>query len=360
MTDQTNHHRFIDVAKGLGILFIVLGHVVPNAWMNQILYSFHVPLFFILSGFTYQCKSDKKRFYVSKGKRLLIPYFVFAVISIVIFFVMAKIVHISEDARILPNLAGMLYGNSNTGYMMWNRPLWFLPCLFCSFVFLDSFETVIRNLPSGKKNLFRLGFILGMWALGLILNCCLVEWNLPFHLESAVFLVGFSEVGVLLSWIVKQCAITETIHKENRIPALLGAVALLVIGLGLCWANGSVDIRSHHFGKIPVLLPCIAVCFCGATIWLSMILEKSRVLALLGASSLAIMLMHKFPILFFQMIVPFTRDCLKAADTAKGTACGIAVAMISAMLCLVAEKIIVLIFPACVGKTQVRKNAKGT
>ena len=44
--------KFIDYSKGLGILFVVFGHVycASNIVTNWI-YSFHMPLFFIISGF---------------------------------------------------------------------------------------------------------------------------------------------------------------------------------------------------------------------------------------------------------------------------------------------------------------------
>lgn len=85
MSSHTNRINAIDVAKGIGILCIVLGHIVPNSYVARWLYAFHVPLFFLLSGFTYSLKEDKKAFYLNKAKRLLLPYLIFAVISIAIY-----------------------------------------------------------------------------------------------------------------------------------------------------------------------------------------------------------------------------------------------------------------------------------
>ena len=43
---------FIDYSKGLGIFFVVFGHVYcGNNIVTNWIYSFHMPLFFILSGF---------------------------------------------------------------------------------------------------------------------------------------------------------------------------------------------------------------------------------------------------------------------------------------------------------------------
>ena len=44
--------NYIDYSKGIAILFVIFGHVY---WGNNIvttwIYSFHMPLFFIISGF---------------------------------------------------------------------------------------------------------------------------------------------------------------------------------------------------------------------------------------------------------------------------------------------------------------------
>lgn len=43
---------YIDAAKGIGILLMVLGHIWTDSCAEIViwLYSFHVPMFFILSG----------------------------------------------------------------------------------------------------------------------------------------------------------------------------------------------------------------------------------------------------------------------------------------------------------------------
>ncbi len=79
--------NYIDIAKGIGILLVVLGHTITNeSPIKTWLYSFHMPLFFIISGIL--CKhtheEDKKftEIFVSKCKRLIIPYVSFELIYI--------------------------------------------------------------------------------------------------------------------------------------------------------------------------------------------------------------------------------------------------------------------------------------
>lgn len=85
-------YGFIDAAKALGILFIVLGHVLKDGDFRRFIYSFHVPLFFFLSGLTYSTSKSRYDYIKRKFKTLLLPYAVFSMISIAIYQLLAKYV----------------------------------------------------------------------------------------------------------------------------------------------------------------------------------------------------------------------------------------------------------------------------
>lgn len=73
----------IDVLKGIAIVLVVMGHLyIPftdylNETLNQLIYSFHMPLFIFLSGFVFHSAGDLSTIKNSVTKRcitLLIPY----------------------------------------------------------------------------------------------------------------------------------------------------------------------------------------------------------------------------------------------------------------------------------------------
>ncbi|WP_234048969.1 acyltransferase family protein [Xylella fastidiosa] len=71
----------IDAAKGLGIFLVVLGHAkgLPEWWV-VLIYSFHVPLFFLLSGWaagTNMCQSGFCECLLHLMRTLLVPYVFF-------------------------------------------------------------------------------------------------------------------------------------------------------------------------------------------------------------------------------------------------------------------------------------------
>lgn len=66
--------EWIDTAKGLGILLVMLGHLEIDA-LEEWIYSFHMPMFFFLSGYVFKAESDFFTFLKKKCRTILIPYF---------------------------------------------------------------------------------------------------------------------------------------------------------------------------------------------------------------------------------------------------------------------------------------------
>ena len=92
---KKNRYTEIDIARGIGIFFVVLGHSIKQtqiqaAWiriLTYIIYSFHMPLFFCLSGFVSakilrMHKHERIQYVSSRARRLLIPYFTIGLIYI--------------------------------------------------------------------------------------------------------------------------------------------------------------------------------------------------------------------------------------------------------------------------------------
>ncbi len=75
---------WIDTSKALGVILVIYGHIslCPNA-LNVWLCSFHMPLFFFLSGVTINIEklSNFKMFFINKFKTLIIPYFIFSAVN---------------------------------------------------------------------------------------------------------------------------------------------------------------------------------------------------------------------------------------------------------------------------------------
>ena len=98
----------LDIMKVIGIILVVLGHVtrmytkdglIPQVddtgvmgIITRVIYSFHMPLFVFISGMTFAFVSIRKSSYQrfssfvkNKAKRLIIPYFAFAILWVLPF-----------------------------------------------------------------------------------------------------------------------------------------------------------------------------------------------------------------------------------------------------------------------------------
>ncbi len=67
--------NWIDMAKGYGILAVFIGHMVQNSVLGSFVYSFHLPLFFFISGYLFKSGGNLGGFLKKKAHSILLPYF---------------------------------------------------------------------------------------------------------------------------------------------------------------------------------------------------------------------------------------------------------------------------------------------
>ncbi|NBH25961.1 hypothetical protein D3Z60_09125 [Lachnospiraceae bacterium] len=97
----------IDIAKGLGILLVIVGHLLPeDSWMRQIIYSFHMPLFMILSGMVVSDKKESKLSNnIKKESNLIIAYLFWSVFYILFdFFIKFLFIRMIDIEKIIADL----------------------------------------------------------------------------------------------------------------------------------------------------------------------------------------------------------------------------------------------------------------
>ena len=67
--------RYIDVAKGIAIICIILGHL-GNSEINRVVFTFHVPIFYFITGYFVSRKRSLKEFIANSARTLLAPYYI--------------------------------------------------------------------------------------------------------------------------------------------------------------------------------------------------------------------------------------------------------------------------------------------
>lgn len=115
---MNNRLQWLDIAKGFGIVLMVLGHSSLPELVSNFIFSFHMPLFFISSGLTTNFLGIKlMEFIRHKLEKLIIPFLLYSVVvSGLIFFI--------SDFDFI-----QLFAYGWEGYA-----LWFVPVLFISLI----------------------------------------------------------------------------------------------------------------------------------------------------------------------------------------------------------------------------------
>ncbi|MBQ9554793.1 MAG: acyltransferase family protein [Muribaculaceae bacterium] len=218
----------MDIAKAFGILLMILGHGngLPALLLNFI-FSFHMPLFFILSGYFFRPKPIRQ--VITGGlKRLVKPYLVTASLCVVICYLT-----VSPQAA-LDTLIGTFMANGSTPQAIcfpslpYIGPVWFLLALFWCRVYY----TCIKR-ATGKT-------------------------LLPaFLISTAAFLVGKYVINLPLGLLDGLCAIVFYAmgdYWKNRLKEPVKPV-LLITGI-IIWAAciwfGNMDVARFEFSPYPL------------------------------------------------------------------------------------------------------------
>jgi fucose 4-O-acetylase-like acetyltransferase len=186
---------WIDQARGLSIFLVVYGHNFP---VNEpYIYSFHVPLFFLISGM-FHPSSINLALVKKRAKMILIPYFFWAFALYLFWFFFGRKYGNSSNLDLSPidNFIGIFYAQGGQTYMDWGIPLWFLPCIFLVYVFYG----LLQRIPSKIARLvsFLLIFIIGFsWVKT-------TNTHLPWSVDVAFVAMLFYSIGNLLKeWVAK-------------------------------------------------------------------------------------------------------------------------------------------------------------
>lgn len=132
---------WIDVAKGLGMILVVIGHSRPPEWLKEVIFSFHMPLFFFLSGLVYKAKSTSvsiKRRIMKDGKSLVIPYVITVfVIGVFLLVIQAQGRKGYYDSLLDLGRSALFGSGANYNEIKKIGEIWFLLAMFWSRRFMD-------------------------------------------------------------------------------------------------------------------------------------------------------------------------------------------------------------------------------
>lgn len=292
----------IDIAKGLGIICVVLGHnwlvAHEHGELYRVIFSFHMPLFFFLSGVVLKNRGAWRSFAISRSEALLKPY-----LSVLTIWGLTRIVQGKADW--LSYFSGMIYATGNT--IEW-VPLWYLPHLLLALLLagallrLPSLQRFIRYETAGIWLMAILLLLAGWQVLQWIALLDQRDWSamntylndaqtgfpgLPWSLD----VIGISTAFILAGYAC-QGAVSGSRWQSGRLLAAFSLFITLHY-----FFDETIDLHLRHYGS---LLICTLQAVSGIYIvlsvsaYLSAFPAVAAMVGYIGQGSLFILIFHSW------------------------------------------------------------------
>lgn len=227
---------WIDWCKSVAILMVILGHLPLHEQISHFIYLWHMPLFFMLSGYLYKrcaLKDELKKCTYS----ILLPYLIYNI------FYLLPLPHGGEFK---PNyIFNFLIGNQE-GVCFLMRPLWFLVSLIVMRIICS-----IIQLRTHLLLLISLIISFALFGTGLVNQ---KDFD-PLQIQTAIFSLPFFLMGMLL----KERYVLSKIRTRNSIKIIASSILFLLFTLiGLYNYGSGINSFRCAFGKNILLFYIVA------------------------------------------------------------------------------------------------------
>lgn len=339
---------WLDIGKGLGMLLVMLGHADIPTSLKTYIYTFHMPLFFFLSGYLY--KKEKfpsfKVFLTKRTKSLILPYMSFSLVAYLWFLLLHHYGLVGYKNNLLTPLFGSVIAERKSIWTVHTGALWFVACLFCT----ELLFYFISKIGRTKK-------VIGVFLLvSSVLGCFYnkeVGQPLPWNIDVAMISVGFYGAGYLY----KECH--KNLEGFNQLKTF---VLLILINIGSGCLNyvltgDRVDFYNSSLGNI-ALFYLSAFSGIGAFVILIKQLKKNKFLQYIGKNSFIYLAFHQ-KIVFFIFSLMIQKSVLNLEAIANYPLIeGLLYTLIAVVILIPAVYMINHYFPFMVGKTTRRHSSE--
>ncbi|MCL6458090.1 MAG: acyltransferase family protein [Gorillibacterium sp.] len=276
---------WIDLCKGLGMLLVMLGHAPFPGELTKVIYTFHMPLFFFLSGylFSFRKHSSFVAFLKRKLITLVIPYFSLSLINyfywVFVYRNIGNDFYSNSGISLYRPLWGTLLAQRDTPFTIHNLALWFLPCLFFAELL---FYFIVKYSDNYKQIIVYLMF------------CSIIGYSystymtkaLPWSIDAALTAVVFLGAGYII---------------KNKMQARYFTIHFFIIYLGINLFfglhNKTVNMFQNMYGNyIFFYISAFGGIFAFITFVriLEPVLKRVTIFAFIGVNSLIYLAFHKY------------------------------------------------------------------
>lgn len=275
--------HYIDIAKGIAMILVILGHtkklVSPTiVWW---LYTFHMPLFFMLSGMVFNPDKYKtfKEMFKAKFKSLIIPYISFCLILWFWEYIVKRPTNFLND-KTFDKFLGIFLGERGGTYYL---SMWFIPALFLSEILLYILNKVLKN----KKIFFTISSMIPA-----VLGCIIIKninRGVYWSADLVPTAISFMTVGYFLKTYREKIQFGKC---KNAIIMIMMIAINIFVGYINYKNSGKADLYELNIGN-SVYFYVSALSGAFAVILFCKLLNKCRILEYIGRNSLIYYAFHK-------------------------------------------------------------------
>lgn len=232
-------YDYFDIAKGIGILLVVWAHILTTGTSHRVIYAFHMPLFFLISGMLFRRNKYKSfvDFLRKRAKRLLVPFVIYSIVTWIIW-AMFRFIRHDDVVSYWDPLLQTIIAKGSGAYMVHNSALWFIPCLFATeiiYFLISNFNYAARFIISICCAC--LSFVLGHYFAD--------DWwfLMPWNFDAALIAVLFYYIGNIF---------TERISSKNLIKyskSHVGALICIFVVLSILLYLGAMEFGECSMGS---------------------------------------------------------------------------------------------------------------
>lgn len=292
---------WVDYSKFIGIFLVVFGHTAIPKNLYQAIFSFHLPLFFFLSGYLFHFKKydTYRSFLITRVRQIVLPYFFLNIITYVYWLLIGR--KFGEDStrviKFYTPIIGIFYGNGTGDYLVHNIASWYLACLFTvENLFFVFFRRAVKN----QKWIFLIAFLAAGYFDSTYDS---IRW--PWSFNVALVGLVFYAFGNLIRDKLD-------ILFRKKVPLLVTALLIVFVSYKYFLSiNGHVNLNDNVYVTYWYFWPCA---FSGifVTLILSRILEhyfgRIRVVEFISRNTMVILI---FQFIALSLIKAFTLFILK-------------------------------------------------
>ena len=278
--------KWIDTAKGIAMLLVIAGHSVEMGTRVEnvvwgVIYSFHMPLFFVLGMYTYRLANNKTEFKENIKKSV---YHIWIPMTLVFLCrnISDVLTHKSRNMWDVWNILLSYMYSSGVDLQVFGHGIksigyvWFLVVIFWGRLLLDCL-----NLYLNEKTVVAVSAICTL--LGIVIGH---YYYLPFSLDIVLAIMIFLELGC---WAKKR-----KIKPQKKWIIICASVWTMF--MGMIYLN---DMHSMSLaGRVYTLFPiCYIIAISGVYVFICICFKAAeirtlRVINVLGANSLLLLCIH--------------------------------------------------------------------